>query len=381
MKTRSVVLYQMGCPAPYVTSRPLVVEELELEGPGPGEVLVEVAAAGVCHSDLSVVDGTRPRPTPMVLGHEAAGIVRDVGEGVRDLRPGDHVVFSFVPSCGRCSYCRDGAPALCEPGSRANAQGTLLGGHRRFYRRGTGYLCHHLGVSAFSQFTVVARESLVPIPEDIPLAKAALFGCAVVTGVGAVLNTARVSPGRSVAIFGAGGVGLSVLLGARLAGAWPIIVVDRVEEKLRLAATLGATHTLGVTPEADVVSQIRDLTGGSVHYAFEAVGHPGVLHQAYQAVRRGGTVVSIGLAHPELELRLQAVSLVTDAKVLQGSYMGSAVPARDIPRFLELYRGGLLPVDALVSRELPLESVNEAMDALAGGQPVRQLLTVTQASG
>lgn len=375
MKTRAAVLCDMGRARPYAASRPLAVEELELEGPGVGEVLVELAAAGVCHSDLSVVDGSRPRPLPMVLGHEAAGIVREVGEGVRDLRPGDHVVFSFVPTCGRCRHCVAGEPSLCEEGGRANVQGTLLGGAVRFSHPQRGPVHHHLGVSAFSQYTVAARESLIPIPQDIPLEKAALFGCAVITGVGAVLNTARVSAGQSLAVFGLGGVGLSALLGARLVGAWPIVAVDPLRPKLELARTLGATYAIEGGPGNDVVAQIRDLTHGGVDFAFEAVGSAPVIRQAYESTRRGGTVISIGLPHPSHEVTLPALSLVTEAKTVRGSYMGSAVPARDIPRFLELYRAGRLPVDHLISRFVTLDAINEAMDALAGGEAVRQVIT------
>ena len=218
MKTKAAVLYRMNHPEPFCDSKPLCFEELDLTGPGPGQVLVEVAAAGLCHSDLSVVNGSRPRVMPMVMGHEASGIIREAGAGVRDFAPGDHVVFTFVPVCGRCLYCATGRPALCENGAKANGEGTLLDG-KRYFRDGTGQeLNHHLGVSAFSQFTVVAQESVVRIDPELPLETAALFGCAVMTGVGAVFNTARVEPGSGVAIFGLGGIGLSALLGARAAG-------------------------------------------------------------------------------------------------------------------------------------------------------------------
>src|SRR4051812_10850444 len=244
MKTRAAVLTQLERPSPYANSEPLTIEELELEAPGPREVLVELAAAGLCHSDLSVINGSRPWPLPIVLGHEAAGIVREVGAGVDDLQAGDHVVFSYVPVCGRCPMCINGRGNLCERGRAANVAGTLLSGARRFHRRDGTRLHHHLGVSAFSQYTVAARESLVKVEKDLPLEIAVLFGCAVMTGVGAVVNTAKVTPGTPVAIFGLGGVGLSAVMGARAAGAWPIIAVDTVPAKLELAKCCGASHTI-----------------------------------------------------------------------------------------------------------------------------------------
>lgn len=373
MKMRAAVLYQMGQPQPYAVSRPLAVEEVDLDGPGPGEVLVEVAAAGLCHSDLSVIDGSRPRVMPMVMGHEAAGIVREVGPGVRGLTPDDHVVFTFVPTCGQCVPCATGRPALCENGARANSAGVLLSGARRFRGRGGQVLHHHLGVSAFAQFTVAAQESLVRVDPALPLHEAALFGCAVITGVGAVVNTARVEPGTSVAVFGLGGVGLSAVMGARVAGAWPIVAVDPVEAKRRLAADLGATHTVE-SSGADAADAVRDITGGGAHYAVESVGSERVLETAYRATRRGGVTVTVGLPHPERRFAVAAVSLVTEERTVKGSYMGSAVPRRDLPRFIAMYQAGMLPVDRLVSRRLGLDEVNEGFDALARGEVVRQVI-------
>jgi len=373
MKTRAAVLYKMEHPTPYAESQPLVVEEVELAGPGPGEVLVEIAGAGLCHSDLSVIDGSRPRVMPMVLGHEASGIVREVGPGVHDLAPGDHVVFSFVPVCGRCLPCATGRPALCENGARANIAGTLLDGSRHFRNAAGQELHHHLGVSAFSQFTVAAQESLVKIDPTVPLEIAALFGCAVMTGVGAVMNTARVEPGAGVAVFGLGGVGLSAVLGAQAAGAYPIVAVDILEAKLTLARELGATHTVNAARE-DPVAAVKELTGGGAPYAFESVGNEQVLIQAYQATRRGGTTVTIGLPHPSRQFAVPAVSLVAEERTVKGSYMGSAVPRRDIPRFIALYQAGRLPVDRLLTRTIRLEEINPAFDALARGEAVRQVI-------
>lgn len=373
MKTTAAVLREMGRPAPYADSKPLSVEEVELEGPGPGELLIEVAGAGLCHSDLSVIDGSRPRVMPMALGHEASGVVRDMGPEVRDFKAGDHVVLSFVPSCGRCVPCAQGRPALCEHGAKANAAGTLLRGARRL-RTGAGRdLHHHLGVSAFSRFTVVAQESAILIPEEAPLDEAALFGCAVMTGVGAVFNTARVEPGASVAVFGLGGVGLSAVMGAKAAGAWPIVAVDLLETKLELARKLGASHAVCAAKE-DAVEAVRQVSSGGVAYAFEAAGSEKALSQAYCATRRGGKTVTMGLPHPSREFRVPAFSLAAEERVVLGSYMGSSVPRRDIPRYIAMHRAGLLPVDLLRSRDIALADINSAFDSLSRGESVRQMI-------
>jgi alcohol dehydrogenase len=371
--TRAAVLYQTGNSGPFALTQPLAIEELTLDEPGPGELLVEIAAAGLCHSDLSVIDGNRPRVMPMVLGHEASGVVRAVGPGVTEFCPGDHVIFAFVPSCRHCVPCSSGRAALCENGARANGAGTLLGGARRFRSRQGDPLHHHLGVSAFSQFTVAAQESLVKIDPQVPLQVAALFGCAVMTGVGAVMNTARVEAGASVAVFGVGGVGLSVIMGAKAAGAYPIVAVATQEQKLALARRAGATHTVRVGDE-DPVAAIRAITGGGAQYAFESVGDEQVLAQAYAATCRGGTTVTLGLPNPSRQLSLSAVSLVAEERTLKGSYMGSCVPRRDIPRFIALYQAGILPVDLLFTRAIALDEINQAFDALARGEAVRQLV-------
>lgn len=372
MRTQAAVLYECGRPGPYESTRPLVIEDLELDLPGDGEVLVEIVGAGLCHSDLSTINGSRPRPMPMVLGHEASGVVREIGPGVEGLKVDDHVVFSFVPMCGRCLCCATGRPALCEAGAASNAAGTLLGGGVRF-RKGSGRVLHHLGVAGFSQYTVAARESLIKIDRSVPLQIAALFGCAILTGVGAVTNTARVAPGESVAIFGLGGVGLSALMGARLAGAFPIIAVDTMPAKFPLARKLGAHHTIDPNVE-DVASTIADLTRGGVDYAFEAVGNAAVLASAYNSVRRGGTAVSVGLPHPDQKLSIQAVSLVAQEKGIRGSYMGSAVPQRDIPRLIALAQGGALAVEELLSPSIRLEDINIGFNRLSDGSAIRQLV-------
>ncbi len=373
MKTKAAVLHEIGRPRPYAETRPLLIEELELDPPGEGEVLVRIGAAGLCHSDLSVVNGDRPRPVPMALGHEAAGEVVEVGKGVTDLVPGDHVVMIFVPSCGHCLPCMEGRPALCEPGAQSNGAGTLLSGARRLHMSGKA-VNHHMGVSAFAEYAVCARPSLVKIDRDLPLEEAALFGCAVLTGVGAVVNTARVAPGSSVAVVGLGGVGLNALLGAIAAGAERIVAVDVLDDKLAFARQLGATDTFNAT-EADCVEQVKTATGGGVDYAFEMAGSVKAMDLCYRVTRRGGTTVTAGLSHPDHKFEVQHVSLVAEERTVKGSYIGSCVPLRDVPRYIALYRRGRLPVDRLMSDRLSLEQINEGFDRLADGHTVRQIIT------
>ncbi|WP_345712640.1 zinc-binding dehydrogenase [Kineococcus glutinatus] len=370
-----MVLERTGAAPPYADSRPLVVTALHLAPPGPGEVLLRVGAASVCHSDLSVVSGARPRPVPMLLGHEGCGVVEEVGPGVEHVRPGQAVVLSFVPSCGTCRACAAGRPALCEAADAAARAGTLLTGSRPASRDGAPVHVH-LGASVFAERTVVHASSVVPVPDDLAPVDATLFGCATLTGVGAVLRTAAARPGDSAAVFGLGGVGLAAVMGAALAGCSPVVAVDRVPEKVALALEVGASHGVlaaGREPE-DVVAQVRELTGGGADHAFEVVGAPAVFAQAYAATGRGGTTVAVGLPGPDAELRLPAVGLVAQERRVLGSYMGSAVPARDVPRYVALFRAGRLPVDRLRSGVLGLDGVNEAMDALAAGTAVRQVL-------
>jgi Zn-dependent alcohol dehydrogenase len=366
MIVRGAVLREMALPAPYAESRPLRIEEVELSPPGQGELLVRIRAAGLCHSDLSVIDGSRPRVMPMLLGHEATGeVVQSEAPG---FAPGDTVGFAFVPACGACGPCAEGRAALCEPGAAANTTGTLLSGERRL-----SGLNHHLGVSGFADHAVVSARSAVKIDPELPPEIAALFGCAVMTGVGAVVNTARIQAGQSAVVFGLGGVGLSALLGAALVGAHPLVAVDVVPEKLELARALGATHTIDATGN-DVVDAVRDATAGGAHYAFETVGSGAVLEQAYAATRRGGTTVTVGLPHPDQAFSIPAVSLVAEERTVKGCYLGSAVPSRDIPRYIALYRAGRLPVDRLLTHTVTLDTLNEAFDRLSSGTGVRQVL-------
>ncbi len=372
MRTKAAVLRELGLPRPYTDSAPFSIEEVELADPGPHEVLVRIGAAGLCHSDLSVVDGSRPRPMPMVLGHEAAGTVEAVGSGVRDLAVGDRVVFSFIPMCGRCAPCLTGRPVLCEPGTVANLEGTLLGGVRRLADRAGAPIHHHLGVSAFAEHAVCSDASLVKIGPELPFAEAALLGCALLTGVGAVVNTAHAGPGTSAAVFGLGGVGLSVVMGAAMAGCHPIVAVDMVADKLERARRLGATHT--VAAGADAVGEVVELTAGGAEFAFEAVGSAAVLAQAYAATRRGGTTVTVGLPAPEQMLSISAISLVAHERRLLGSFMGSSVPQRDIPRLIALRRAGALDLDALTTGHIGLDEINAGFEALASGEAVRQVV-------
>jgi alcohol dehydrogenase len=370
VKVRGAVLRELGRPAPYAQSRPLEIAELQLDPPGRGELLVRVRAAGLCHSDLSVIDGSRPRVMPMVLGHEAAGEVVEAGPGVSGLAAGDHVVLTFVPSCGGCASCLAGRAALCEPAAAANGAGTLLSGGRR-WRDGAGdELHHHLGVSAFAEHVVVSERSAVRVDPALPFDVAALFGCAVLTGVGAVLHSAQVAPGDSVAIFGLGGVGLAALLGARLAGAGAIVGVDVAPSKLDRARELGATQTVLAGPDA--VAEVRDATGGGATHVIETAGSARVLADAYAATRRGGTTVTVGLPHPEQLLSIQAVGLVAEERTLRGSYLGSSVPARDIPRLVALHLAGRLPVERLLTHRIALDELNEGFDRLARGEAIRQ---------
>jgi alcohol dehydrogenase len=374
MKIRAAVLNAMGAPAPYAQSKPLSIEQIELDRPGPGEILVKIAAAGLCHSDLSVIEGNRPRPMPMALGHEAAGIVEALGPGVDDLTKGDHVVMVFVPSCGHCLPCSEGRPALCEPGAAANGAGTLLSGGKRLHRNGQ-HINHHLGVSGFAEYATVSRRSCVKVDRELPLDEAALFGCAVLTGVGAVINTAKVPAGSTVAVVGLGGVGLSSILGVVASGASRVVAVDLSDDKLGLARQLGATDVFNAG-SPDAANEIRDALNGGVEYAFEMAGSVRALELAYKITRRGGTTVTAGLPNPSHTFALPPVSLVAEERTLKGSYIGTCVPVRDLPRYVDLYRRGKLPVDRLMSKHLKLDDINEGFDLLAQGKVVRQVITV-----
>src|SRR3990172_8130081 len=354
-------------------NEPLVVEEVTLDAPKTGEVLVRIAAGGVCHSDLSVIDGTLPLPTPIVLGHEGAGVVETVGPGVTSLKAGDHVVLSWRPGRIRCPFCPRGHPYLCALASRMSLSGAMLDGTRRL-RRGADEIFHMTQTSSMAEYAVVPETGAIVIDPDIPLDKAALVGCAVTTGVGAVFNTARVEAGASVAVFGCGGVGLSVVQGARIAGADPIIAVDLLDSKLEAAKRLGATHAVNAK-SGDAAARIRDLTGGQgADYAFEATGNPDVVGQAYDSVRRGGKVVVIGVANMMAQISVPHLTLVLQEKAVLGSCYGSARPQLDMPRLLKLYKAGRLKLDEMVTRTYKLSEVNRAFDDLRNGVNLRGVL-------
>ncbi|MBY0411855.1 MAG: zinc-dependent alcohol dehydrogenase family protein [Burkholderiaceae bacterium] len=377
MKTRAAVLTRTGAPAPYAQSKPLEIWDVDLAPPGPGEVLVKVVAAGICHSDLSIINGDRPRDTPIVLGHEAAGVVMTLGEGVNDLAVGDHVVMLFVPGCGNCLSCAEGRPVLCEPAAQAGVAGTLLSGAKRLSRDGQP-IAHFVGVSAFAEHAVLSRRGVHKIDKAMPLELAALFGCAVMTGVGAVANTAKVSPGQTVAVVGLGGVGLSSVMGAAAAGAVRVVAVDLNPEKLAMARGFGATDTVNAS-DADAVQQVRDLTGGGVDHAFEMVGSAKALEMAYRITRRGGQTVTAGLPSNAQAISLPVWHLVAEERTIKGSYMGSCIPRRDLGRYMALHAAGKLPVDRLVTGYLTLDQINEGFDRLARGEAIRQIIRMEAA--
>ncbi|MET0812273.1 MAG: alcohol dehydrogenase catalytic domain-containing protein [Microbacterium sp.] len=366
MRITGAVLERSGATAPFVESRPFTVGPLELDPPGPGELLVRIEAAGVCHSDLSVVDGNRVRPTPMLLGHEAAGIVEAVGDGVTDIPLGARVVMTFLPRCGECDGCRTDGRLPCTPGTAANTAGTLVGGGVRLHRDGGNPVHHHLGVSAFATHAVVSRWSVVPVAADVPPEIAALLGCAVLTGGGAVLNAGRPDPGSRVVVVGLGGVGMAALLVAVALG-HEVVGVDPVEAKLDLARELGATDAW--TP-ADAVRR-----GIHAPLVIEAAGAVRAFETALALTAPGGTTVTVGLPGPDARASVSPLVLTAEARTIIGSYLGSAVPSRDIPRYVELWRAGVLPLERLVSSHTTLDRIDAAMDRLAAGGELRQLIT------
>lgn len=373
MKTKAAVLYAMGVERPYDKSEPLLIEEVELDKPGPDEILVKIHAAGLCHSDLSAIDGNRPRQVPMVLGHEAAGEIVELGVGVNGLAVGDHVVFSFVPICGHCMPCMTGRPALCENGVSANNKGVLLRGGSRLHNNGHSNIHHHMGVSGFAEYAVVSRYSAVRIDQSLPYHIAALFGCAVMTGVGAVINTAKLMLGQTVLITGLGGVGFAALLGAIAGGASRIIIADVNKEKLKKGLELGAHEAID-SSEENALEKIRDLTNGGVDIGFEFAGVIQALEFTYNATARGGKTVTAGLPHPSKMMQLAPVKLVAEERTLQGSYIGSCIPARDIPAYIKLYQSGRLPVEKLLTHTLSLNEINIGFERLAKGDAIRQII-------
>lgn len=365
---RGALLSTTGAARPYATSRPLEIVDLQLEGPGPGEVLVRIEAAGLCHSDLSVVTGSRVRPTPMLLGHEAAGRVVELGAGVDDLRVGQRVVMAFLPRCGECAGCLTDGKLPCIPGSAANNAGTLLGGERRLSRDGVS-VHHHLGVSAFADHAVVNRFSVVPVDDDVPPDIAAVLGCAVLTGGGAVINAGKPGPADTVAVVGLGGVGMAALITALSLDVASVIGIDSVDAKLQQALELGAGAVY--TPDQALEQ------GVTAKVVIEAAGHPRAFETAVRITAPGGTTVTVGLPGADQLASVSPLTITAEARTIIGSYLGSAVPARDIPFYAQLWREGKLPVESLISSHIRLEDINEGMDTLADGNAVRQIILFT----
>jgi S-(hydroxymethyl)glutathione dehydrogenase/alcohol dehydrogenase len=362
MKIKAAVLYE--------PQTPLVVETLDLDDPKEGEVLVRLVSAGVCHSDYHVMKGEWKSPLPMVLGHEAAGVVEKVGPGVNMSKPGDHVILNFRPNCGWCRYCTVGRPVLCNGAD--TARWTLFDGTVRLHK-GNQDIYHFARTASFAEYVVVPQSGAVPVRDDMPLDKACLVGCSVMTGVGSVINTAKVVPGSSVMVIGCGGVGLNVIQGAVLAGAGRIIAVDVLENKLAYAQQFGATDIIDAS-HGDTVARVRDLTDGGVDYAFEAIGNSRTILQAYESTRPGGVTTVVGMAPEDDEVSINALSLPRTEKVIMGSWYGSARPWVDLPKMVDLYLSGKIQVDSLISRTYPLDEINTAYDALGKGEVARSIL-------
>ena len=372
MKMKAAILRTTSAQRPFSVSKPLSIEEVELDPPKRGEVLIKVKAVGLCHSDLVAITGERAKPMPIVIGHEAAGIVEEIGQDVQGFAVGDHVVPSYVASCGRCEMCSVGRPALCEPATIANANAVLKDGTTRL-RQGSTRIHHHSGVAGFAEYSVIPEEALVKIDKSVSFEHAALFGCGVVTGVGSVINTAQAKPGQFIAVVGLGGVGLSAVLAALAIGSGKVLALDLSEEKLAFARELGVHHALNAG-DADVQAQIAALTGGGVHIAIETAGSNRALQMAYDITRRGGTTVTAGMPGPEAEITLSHLKIAAEERSIKGSYMGSCVAKRDIPRYLNMFQNGSLPVDKLLSRLIGFEDLNAAMDRLADAKTVREVL-------
>lgn len=366
MKAKAAVLFQVG--------QKLDIREVEVEPPRSGEVLIKMAAAGVCHSDRHVMTGHLVAQLPAILGHEGSGIVAEVGPGVTSLKPGDHVIPLWRLSCGVCAYCSDGRPALCGAGFQIRMTGRLLDGTTRFKLDGKE-IKHFAGVSSFAEYSVIPEKAVLKIPGDFPLDIAALLGCGVITGVGAVFNAARIKPGSSVAVFGTGGVGINVVQGAAIAGAEKIIAVDVLPNKLEYAKQFGATHAINAS-QGNPVEKVRALTGDrGVDYAFEVIGLPATIRQAYDSLGKRGMAVVVGVTPMTMEVSVPIMPLVFEERVLTGSVYGSSRPLIDIPMLINLYQAGKLKLDELLTRRYPFAEINEAYDALERGEVLRSIVT------
>jgi len=351
-------------------NKPVLVERVTVDPPKRGEVTVKMGACGVCHSDLSAINGTIALPLPLVLGHEAAGVVEEVGEGVSGIAKGDHVVFSFIYMCGKCRFCVSGRPVLCL--EQGKALTTPLEGTPRVHDAAGKPLGIFSGCGTMAEYATVSAENLIKIDPKIPMEVAALVGCAVTTGVGAVFNTAKVEPGSSVAVFGCGGVGLSAIQGARIAGAGRVIAIDTLQPKLDMAMKFGATDV--ILYKDDPVKDLKKMTGGGPDYAFECVGSGELAGVAYRAIRRGGVAVVVGVARATENTALRTMTLVFEEKTLTGSYFGSCVPRVDFPRMLGLYLGGSLKLDEMITRRYPIDEAPQAFADLVSGKNARGVI-------
>jgi S-(hydroxymethyl)glutathione dehydrogenase/alcohol dehydrogenase len=363
MKAKAVLCRELNTP--------VVVEDIDVTEPRRGEVMIKLAACGVCHSDLSATNGTIPFQPPLVLGHEGAGVVIALGEGVSNIALGDHVVSSFVSMCGKCRYCQSGRPQLCDQAARTTT--TLPDGSVRTFDRHGQPLSVFCGCGVMAEYATLHTDNLVKIDPAVPLDKAALVGCGVMTGVGAAINTAQVAPGSAAVVFGCGGVGLNAIQGCALAGARMIVAVDTSDAKLALARTFGATHTVNSGTDEAAVKTIRKLTGGA-DYAFECVGSGAVVAQAYGVLGKGGVAVVVGVAPPKDMTTLRTATLTFEEKTLKGSYFGSARPQQDFPRLIGLYRAGRLKLDELITHTYRIGEAPQAFADLAAGRNARGVI-------
>jgi Zn-dependent alcohol dehydrogenase len=360
---KAAVLHEIG--------KPLVIEELDIEPPREHEVGIKIAASGICHSDYSVAHGVLLSPLPVVLGHEAAGVVEAVGPGVTDLEIGDHVIASLSPSCDRCVMCGENKPFLCSQMGKVLNESSMLDGTTRL-RRGIDSVHQMAGIASFAERAVIPAGAAIKIRKDVPLETVCLIGCGVTTGTGAALNTAKIESGDTVAVVGCGGVGLSIIQGARIAGASIIVAVDPIPEKRELALSLGATH--GVDPFAeDAPRAVRKITGLGAHHAFEALGKLETIEAAYKMLRPTGTAIVVGMPPVRESVPVRVGGLFLEKKIT-GSAYGSAVPRRDIPKFVDYYKQGVLKLDEMITKRIPLEAVNEAFEEMGRGEGARSVI-------
>ena len=365
MKTKAAVMYE--------AKKPLVVEELDLEGPKAGEVLIKYTASGICHSDYSVVHGVLGGRSPMVLGHEGAGVIAEVGPGVTSLKAGDHVIAVLTPSCGVCWMCKENKPYMCAQMGKLMATARTLSGETRFSKNGKP-VYHMAGLGTFSEYSIIPEGSAIKVGENAPLDTVCLIGCGVTTGVGAAVNTAKVHKGSTVAVIGCGGVGLSIIQGARINGATTIIAVDPMPEKRELAMSMGATH--GVDPFAPEgpIKQVKALTGGhGVHYAFEALGRVDTIEQTWSMIRAAGRAIIVGMPDQKSKIKLSMTGVFGEKRI-KGSGYGSSSPKTDIPRFVDWYLNGQLKLDEMITKRIRLEDINQAFDEMGRGEGARSVI-------